>query len=266
MGLLSSLRHIPPQTATKDGLSGPAAGPPRHFPSQASMSGGPLPELWHLPLNHSSSFAYHRPLSLPFSGYHNSFARNSSNYLGFNSGAILICLNVTSIFLPWHLLTGHKVGFYLGSPASHFALNCQHPTFLIFWISFFLYSFPSLLICELHYLLLHVTMPTAFPKECAFSSSNVLGRTQARQSDRYVFWCQILHICLVCLSYKMRILIPTSQICWHMRWQRRTTKTCSKSSGVQIQVGKGDGPTNNSHTHTYMHKLLREHGEGCCSA
>lgn len=141
MGLLSPLSHMPLQTATKDGLSGSAAGPPRHFPSQASRPSHPLPELWHLPLNHSSSFAYHRPLSLPFSGSHSSFERNSSNYLGFNSGAILICLNVTSIFLPWRLLTGHKVGSYLGSPASHSALNCQHPTFLIFWISFFLYSF-----------------------------------------------------------------------------------------------------------------------------
>lgn len=66
VGLLLSLNHMPLQTATKDVLSGQAARPPRHFPSQAVRSSSSLPEPWHLPLNKSFSFVWRRPLSLLF--------------------------------------------------------------------------------------------------------------------------------------------------------------------------------------------------------
>lgn len=108
-GLLSSLSHMPPQTATKDVLRGHTARPRRCFRSQALRSSLPLPELWHLSVSHSSSFACHRPLSLPFAGSHNSFEKTLSNHLGFNSDAILICLNVTLIFLLLHFLLGTKL-------------------------------------------------------------------------------------------------------------------------------------------------------------
>lgn len=158
---------------------------PGTFPSQAARSSRRLPTLWHLPLNHSSSFACCRPLSLPFSGSQNSFEKK------------LVQLSGVQFWCHSHLSKCH---FDLPSFApSYWAQSRCLPgksclplcrelpvsCLLGFWISFSLYSFPSLLICELHYLLLHVTMPIAFPKECAFSSSNILGRMRARESDLF---------------------------------------------------------------------------------
>lgn len=160
--------------------------------SLLKQQGQATPFLWHLPLNHSFSFACHRPQSLPFSGSQNSFEKKLVQWSGVQfwcHSHLSKCHSDLPSFAPsyWSqsrcLPRNFCLPLCLELPVSHL---------LNFWISFSLCSFPSLLICKLHYLLPHVTMPIAFPKECAFSSSNILGRMQAPESDRSVFWRQDL--------------------------------------------------------------------------
>lgn len=189
VGLLSSLSHMPPQTATKDVLSGHTARPCRRCRSQALRSSLEVkpPPSWAVAPFCKSFFLLCLPQALAFALCW--LPQQFWKKLVQSSGVQFWChshLSKCHFDLPsFALFTGHEVGPYGGSPLSHSTLNCQDPTFLIFWIFFFLHSFPSLLICELHYPLLHLTMPIAFPKECAFSSSDCEEHNLRNQTDLY---------------------------------------------------------------------------------
>lgn len=116
------------------------------------FSGGevkpPLPGLWHLPLNHTSSFAAAGPCLCPspFSASSNSLEENSSSYLGFTSGAIQTCLmSQQSSFLCSFLLALHGFLPRMSWPPLRLELSAfRHPS-LLDVLSPFALSFPSYL-------------------------------------------------------------------------------------------------------------------------
>lgn len=106
-GLPSSLTPMPLNTATEGALSGQAARPPGT--SFLRRQGQATPSCAVASVSKS-----HFPLCCcetcrcpsPFSASSDNLEENSCNYLGFTSGAIQTCLNVTAIFLPVQLLVG----------------------------------------------------------------------------------------------------------------------------------------------------------------
>lgn len=157
--------------ATEDVLSGQAARPPRHFPSQASEV-KPSPS-WAAAITfkiffHLPDAAYALPFTLLWLS--KQLWRKLVNYLRSLFCLILACLNVTTIFLALHLLvvlSWFLPGKAVSSPP--WADNIP-PSFIsdvlsssILFLPFFLWSPTALL--------LHVITSTAFPKECTFSSS-----------------------------------------------------------------------------------------------
>lgn len=203
VGLLLSLKHMPLQTATKDVLSGQAARPPRHFPSQAVRSSSSLPEPWHLPLNKSFSFVWRRPLSLLFTLFWLSkqFWRKLIQLSGVQfwcHSSLSKCHRNLPSFAPSYLVLSWFLPGKSCLPLCPELTIFHLPYFLMF---FPLCSFPSLLSvifinrfcmsqCWLH-----------SPKECAFSSSKRRKGMPAWEPDRSLLWCYVLQY-LPCLTQR----------------------------------------------------------------
>lgn len=208
VGLLSSLIHLPLQTATKDALGDQAARP----------SGTSLVKGWgHTTLfpccgiclqlillpgpAAGPAFALH-----PFLAPEVVLKKTHPIIWGFNSGAILTRLKVTTISflrnfvlaLCWCLLTK-------SCPFPCFEMSEFYFPYFQCYVSLCSIPFPSDLCTPL----------PASARDNAYCTAPKNGKEQSLRIRQVCVPMKFYGVCLVHLSCKMRTPKPISQICWH---------------------------------------------------